>query len=205
MAAAARHGIGVTPSSAFTVGHGHAPNAVRLALASPPIERLREALLTLAQAAASGRRVVRHDGVALTVIPEVDRPRAAAIGQLRCSCMRSRPSMSARFARDHPGRDDGRAQLDADPIAPIAPHCGSLSRADGHVDMHADRVARLADEAARDRQSLRSLAGDAHANQVGAGDQPVGRVVLDPAGARQIDAAPRMRAAASRVVPEVSS
>ena len=37
----------MTPSSAFTVGHGHAPNAVRLALASPPIERLREALLTL--------------------------------------------------------------------------------------------------------------------------------------------------------------
>jgi DNA-binding transcriptional MocR family regulator len=49
VAAAAQHGIGVTPSSAFTVGQGHAPNAVRVALASPTIERLREALLTLAR------------------------------------------------------------------------------------------------------------------------------------------------------------
>jgi DNA-binding transcriptional MocR family regulator len=54
VAAAARHGIGVTPSSAFTVGHGHAPNAVRLALASPPIDRLREALLTLARLLRAG-------------------------------------------------------------------------------------------------------------------------------------------------------
>jgi DNA-binding transcriptional MocR family regulator len=49
VAAAAQHGIGVTPSSAFTVGQGHAPNAVRVALASPTMERLREALLTLAR------------------------------------------------------------------------------------------------------------------------------------------------------------
>jgi len=54
VAAAARHGIGVTPSSAFTVGHGHAPNAVRLALASPSVERLREALLTLARLLRAG-------------------------------------------------------------------------------------------------------------------------------------------------------
>jgi DNA-binding transcriptional MocR family regulator len=54
VAAAARHGIALTPSSAFTVGHGHAPNAVRLALASPPAERSREALLTLAELLRSG-------------------------------------------------------------------------------------------------------------------------------------------------------
>src|SRR5262245_7546152 len=54
VAAAARHGIGVTPSSAFTVGQGHAPNAVRLALASPPIEPLRDALLTLARLLRAG-------------------------------------------------------------------------------------------------------------------------------------------------------
>jgi DNA-binding transcriptional MocR family regulator len=49
VAAAARRGIALTPSSAFTVGPGHAPNAVRLALASPPPDRLREALDTLAR------------------------------------------------------------------------------------------------------------------------------------------------------------
>ncbi|TIL67858.1 MAG: PLP-dependent aminotransferase family protein, partial [Mesorhizobium sp.] len=40
--------IAITPSSAFAVGPGHAPNAVRLALAAPPIERLEEALRSLA-------------------------------------------------------------------------------------------------------------------------------------------------------------
>lgn len=48
VAAAARHDIALTPSSAFAVNPGHAPNAIRLALAQPPIERLREALATLA-------------------------------------------------------------------------------------------------------------------------------------------------------------
>jgi DNA-binding transcriptional MocR family regulator len=49
VAAAARRGIALTPSSAFAVTPGHAPNAVRLALASPPVELLREALQTLAR------------------------------------------------------------------------------------------------------------------------------------------------------------
>jgi DNA-binding transcriptional MocR family regulator len=48
VAAAARHDIALTPSSAFAVNQGHAPNAVRLALAQPPIAQLREALATLA-------------------------------------------------------------------------------------------------------------------------------------------------------------
>jgi DNA-binding transcriptional MocR family regulator len=48
VAAAARRGVGLTPSSAFAVGHGHAPNAVRLALASPSREQLRQALRRLA-------------------------------------------------------------------------------------------------------------------------------------------------------------
>ena len=47
--AAARRGIAITPSIAFAVSPGHAPNAVRLALAAPPMDRLREALQTLAQ------------------------------------------------------------------------------------------------------------------------------------------------------------
>ncbi|GFE21104.1 PLP-dependent aminotransferase family protein [Streptomyces nigrescens] len=48
VAAAARHGIAVTPSGAFAIGPGHAPNAVRLALASPPLDVLAGALDVLA-------------------------------------------------------------------------------------------------------------------------------------------------------------
>ncbi|MFG2209661.1 PLP-dependent aminotransferase family protein [Streptomyces sp. NPDC048638] len=44
VAAAARRGIAVTPAGAFTIGRGHAPNAVRLALASPPLDALADAL-----------------------------------------------------------------------------------------------------------------------------------------------------------------
>lgn len=49
VAAAAREGIAVTPAAAFAVGA--APNAVRLALASPPLERLSAALEVLARIA----------------------------------------------------------------------------------------------------------------------------------------------------------
>lgn len=48
VAAAARRGIAVTPAAAFAVTPGRAPNAVRLALASPPLRRLAHALDTLA-------------------------------------------------------------------------------------------------------------------------------------------------------------
>ncbi|MCE4947265.1 PLP-dependent aminotransferase family protein [Streptomyces noursei] len=48
VAAAARHGIAVTPSGAFAAGPGHVPNAVRLALASPPVDVLADALDVLA-------------------------------------------------------------------------------------------------------------------------------------------------------------
>lgn len=48
VAAAARHDIAITPAAAFTVGSAHAPNAVRLALASPGIDVLTGALDTLA-------------------------------------------------------------------------------------------------------------------------------------------------------------
>lgn len=47
-AAAARRDIALTPSTTFAVTPGHAPNAVRLALAAPPIEQLDGALRTLA-------------------------------------------------------------------------------------------------------------------------------------------------------------
>lgn len=52
-AAAARRGIALTPSSAFTVTPGHAPNAVRLALGLPTHEELRFAATRLAQLLAS--------------------------------------------------------------------------------------------------------------------------------------------------------
>ncbi|UKY53610.1 PLP-dependent aminotransferase family protein [Streptomyces inhibens] len=51
VAAAARRGIAVTPSGAFAVGPGHTPNAVRLALASPPRDALADALGVLAELA----------------------------------------------------------------------------------------------------------------------------------------------------------
>ena len=50
-AAAARRGISLTPGPAYAIGPGHAPAAVRLALASPTPEVLREALETLARLA----------------------------------------------------------------------------------------------------------------------------------------------------------
>ncbi|MFF7448427.1 MULTISPECIES: aminotransferase class I/II-fold pyridoxal phosphate-dependent enzyme [unclassified Streptomyces] len=53
VAAAARHGIGVVPAAAFTTPDHHAPNAVRLGLATPPPEVLARALGTLAELARS--------------------------------------------------------------------------------------------------------------------------------------------------------
>ncbi|WP_414940958.1 PLP-dependent aminotransferase family protein [Amycolatopsis sp. cmx-11-51] len=52
VAAAARRGIAVTPAAAFAIVPGHAPNAVRLAVSSPPIETLSAALDVLAGLAA---------------------------------------------------------------------------------------------------------------------------------------------------------
>ncbi|MDO0929814.1 PLP-dependent aminotransferase family protein [Streptomyces sp. TG1A-8] len=51
--AAARHGIGVVPAAAFTAGGSHAPNAIRLGLASPQRDVLSQALGTLAGLARS--------------------------------------------------------------------------------------------------------------------------------------------------------
>jgi DNA-binding transcriptional MocR family regulator len=48
VAAAARRDIALTPSTAFAVTPGHAPNAVRLALAAPAMDQLDVGLRTLA-------------------------------------------------------------------------------------------------------------------------------------------------------------
>ncbi len=48
VAAAARRDIALTPSTTFAVTPGHAPNAIRLALAAPPIGQLDAGLRTLA-------------------------------------------------------------------------------------------------------------------------------------------------------------
>ncbi|RQR80878.1 MULTISPECIES: PLP-dependent aminotransferase family protein [unclassified Burkholderia] len=47
VAAAARRGIALTPSTTFAASPGHAPNAVRLALAAPTMGQLDAGLLTL--------------------------------------------------------------------------------------------------------------------------------------------------------------
>jgi DNA-binding transcriptional MocR family regulator len=46
--AAARRDIALTPSTTFAASPGHAPNAIRLALAAPPIDQLEAGLRTLA-------------------------------------------------------------------------------------------------------------------------------------------------------------
>lgn len=51
--AAERQGIAITPASAFAVSPGHAPNAVRLALAPPALDQLVPSLATLAALARS--------------------------------------------------------------------------------------------------------------------------------------------------------
>jgi DNA-binding transcriptional MocR family regulator len=48
VAAAARRDIALTPSTASAVAPGHAPNAVRLALAAPTMDQLDSGLTTLA-------------------------------------------------------------------------------------------------------------------------------------------------------------
>ncbi|MEU7422273.1 PLP-dependent aminotransferase family protein [Streptomyces sp. NPDC040750] len=53
-AAARAHGIAITPGTAFAVGTGRAPDAVRLGLASAPEPELRRALATLARVARGG-------------------------------------------------------------------------------------------------------------------------------------------------------
>lgn len=52
--AAARAGISLTPSSAFAMSPGHAPNAVRLALGLPPLADLRNALARVARLLQAG-------------------------------------------------------------------------------------------------------------------------------------------------------
>ncbi|TDD81758.1 PLP-dependent aminotransferase family protein [Actinomadura rubrisoli] len=53
VAAAGRRGIAVTPAAAFVVGTGAAPRAVRVGLASPPLDALARALGVLAEIAAA--------------------------------------------------------------------------------------------------------------------------------------------------------
>ncbi|MEU9732116.1 PLP-dependent aminotransferase family protein [Streptomyces sp. NPDC048002] len=61
VAAAARYGIGVPPAAAFTVGDAHAPNAVRVGLATPRTDELASALSLLAQLARSAPEDVVTD------------------------------------------------------------------------------------------------------------------------------------------------
>jgi DNA-binding transcriptional MocR family regulator len=47
VAAAALHGVAITPASAFAVTPGHAPNAVRVAISAPPLKDLEHGLGTI--------------------------------------------------------------------------------------------------------------------------------------------------------------
>jgi DNA-binding transcriptional MocR family regulator len=48
VAAAGRRDIALTPSTAFAIAPGHAPNAIRLALGGPSLDQLDVGLRTLA-------------------------------------------------------------------------------------------------------------------------------------------------------------
>src|SRR5450631_2695591 len=63
------------------------------------------------------------------------------------------------------------------------------------ADMEPDRVIRIADITARDRERLLRCPRDSNADQIGAGDEPIGWIELNPACPRQVDAAPGMCAA----------
>ncbi|GAA1217553.1 PLP-dependent aminotransferase family protein [Prauserella alba] len=54
VAAAARHGIAISPAASFTIDEGHAPSAVRLALAAPAESVLAASLDVLARLARGG-------------------------------------------------------------------------------------------------------------------------------------------------------
>jgi DNA-binding transcriptional MocR family regulator len=47
VAAAAVRGVAITPASAFALTPGHAPNAVRIAISAPPMQKLERGLLTI--------------------------------------------------------------------------------------------------------------------------------------------------------------
>lgn len=57
VAAAARVGVQISPSSAFAMAPGHAPNAVRLAMGLPPHAELRTALTRLARLLRAGPEI----------------------------------------------------------------------------------------------------------------------------------------------------
>ncbi len=63
VAAAARRDIALTPSTTFAVAPGHAPNAVRLALAAPSLDQLDFALRTLADILRTQHDDFELDGV----------------------------------------------------------------------------------------------------------------------------------------------
>ncbi len=63
VAAAARRDIALTPSTTFATTPGHAPNAVRLALAAPGMDQLDDGLRTLAALLAASEQDFELDGM----------------------------------------------------------------------------------------------------------------------------------------------
>ena len=63
VAAAARRDIALTPSTTFAATPGHAPNAVRLALAAPAMDQLDAGLRTLAGILNASERGFRFDRI----------------------------------------------------------------------------------------------------------------------------------------------
>ena len=94
VAAAARLGIAITAAAAFAVGSGHAPNAVRLALASPSTESL-AALGALATLAASKGPSTNDVCVLGVEAPARQGARSAHTGSMQATSNAARRDASA--------------------------------------------------------------------------------------------------------------
>src|SRR6266436_7259682 len=82
-------------------------------------------------------------------------------------------------------------------------YCGAPLQDHRHIDGHAETVVRPAGKTAGDGNGLADVPGDADADQVGAVDRPVCRIVSDPAGPRKVDIGPRMGRANARGIAAV--
>ncbi len=91
VAAAARRDIALTPSTTFATTPGHAPNAVRLALAAPTMDQLDDGLRTLAALLGASEHDFEFDGMSGPItsayLPLSDRlMRVTILSQARSSC-----------------------------------------------------------------------------------------------------------------------
>ena len=97
-----------------------------------------------------------------------------------------------------------RAILSANRPSGARAELGSGQRLDVYTHIHAEFIFRIAPIAAAQRNSLIGRPGNRHPDQVAISDDPIGRIELNPARARQVNLAPRVGRAASKPYRPVS-